>query len=38
MVYSQNPSEGFLTEKGIEAMRSELAHDIFRHDFAQIYE
>lgn len=38
MVYSAKDNDGFLTEKSIEAMRSELAHDIFRQDFAQIYE
>lgn len=38
MVYSAKNSDGFLTEKSIEAMRSELAHDIFRQDFAHIYE
>ena len=30
--------EGYLTKQSIEAMRSELAHDIFRQDFANIYE
>jgi len=38
MVYSAKDNEGFLTEPAIEAMRSELAHDIFRQDFAHIYE
>ena len=38
MVYSAKDNDGFLTKAGIEAMRSELAHDIFRQDFAQIYE
>lgn len=38
VVYSTNPSEGYLTEKGIEAMRSAFAHDIFRQDFMSIYE
>ncbi len=37
MVYSAKDNDGFLTKAGIEAMRSELAHDIFRQDFAQIY-
>ncbi len=37
MVYSAKEG-GYLTKPGIEAMRSELAHDIFRQDFAQIYE
>ena len=38
MVYSAKDNDGYLTEKSIEAMRSELAHDIFRQDFANIYE
>lgn len=38
MVYSAKDNDGFLTEKSIEAMRSELAHDIFRQDFAHTYE
>ena len=38
MVYSVKDNDGFLTEPAIEAMRSEIAHDIFRQDFANIYE
>ncbi|MCR2050184.1 relaxase MobL [Acetatifactor muris] len=38
MVYSAKDNDGYLTEKSIETMRSELAHDIFRQDFAHIYE
>ncbi len=38
MVYSAKDNDGYLTKAGIEAMRSELAHAIFRQDFAQIYE
>ena len=38
VVYSKNPSEGYLTEKGIDQMRSTYAHDIFRQDFMSIYE
>ena len=38
MVYSAKDNDGYLNNAGIEAMRSELAHDIFRQDFAQIYE
>lgn len=38
MVYSEDGREGYLTKKGIEAMRSELAHSIFRQDFMSIYE
>ena len=37
MVYSAKDHDGFLTEPAIEAMRSELAHDIFRQDFANLY-
>ncbi len=38
MVYSVKDNDGYLTKESIEAMRSELAHDIFRQDFAHIYE
>ena len=38
LVYSAKDREGYLTKQSIEAMRSELAHDIFRQDFANIYE
>lgn len=38
MVYSARDNDGYLTKESIEAMRSELAHDIFRQDFAHIYE
>ena len=38
MAFSTKDNDGFLTEAAIEAMRSELAHDIFRQDFAHIYE
>lgn len=38
VVYSTNPSEGYLTKKGIETMRSTFAHDIFRQEFMSIYE
>jgi len=37
MVYSKKEPEGFLSKTGIEAMRSEMAHTIFRQDFAQLY-
>ena len=37
MVYSAKDHDGFLTEPAIEAMRTELAHDIFRQDFANLY-
>lgn len=38
VVYSTKPSEGYLTKKGIETMRSAYAHDIFRQEFMSIYE
>lgn len=38
MVYSARDNDGYLTKASIEAMRSELAHDIFRQDFANIYD
>ena len=38
MVYSAKDNDGFLTEPSIEAMRSEITHDIFRQDFAHLYE
>ena len=38
MVYSAKNNDGYLTKQSIEAMRSELAHVIFRQDFANIYE
>ena len=38
VIYSRNPSEGYLTKNGIETMRSILAHDVFRQDFMHIYE
>ena len=38
MVYSAKDNDGYLTKPSIEAMRSELAHDIFRQDFANLYE
>ena len=38
VVYSKNPSEGYLTKKGIDTMRSTYAHDIFRQEFMSIYE
>ena len=38
MVFSAKDNDGYLTEPAIEAMRSELAHSIFRQDFANFYE
>lgn len=38
MAYSAKDNDRYLTKTGIEAMRSELAQDIFCQDFARIYE
>lgn len=38
VLYSTKPSEGYLTKKGIDTMRSTYAHDIFRQEFMSIYE
>lgn len=32
-----NGNEGFLTEKGIENIKSSLAHEIFKQEFSEIY-
>ena len=38
MAYSIKPTEPYLTEKGIEAIKSNLAQEIFRQDLLQIYQ
>lgn len=38
MVYSTNPSEGFLSKKGIDNLRSSIAREIFHQDLMNIYE
>lgn len=38
VLYSTKTSEGYLTKKGIDTMRSTYAHDIFRQEFMSIYE
>ncbi len=38
IVYSDNPKEGFLSEQGIEKLRSSFARDIFRDDLLSVYE
>ena len=38
VLYSTKPSEGYLTKKGIDTLRSTYAHDIFRQEFMSIYE
>ena len=37
IVFSKDPKEGYMTEQGIENIRSSLAKDIFRQDLMQIY-
>jgi len=36
MVWSADPKQGYLTEQGIEKMRSKLTNDIFQDDVVQI--
>lgn len=38
LVYSDNPKHGYLTEHGIENMRSAFANEIFKQDLIQIYQ
>ena len=38
MAYSVDPNEPYLTEKGIENIKSSLAKEIFRQDLLQIYQ
>ena len=38
VIYSTDPTEGFLSRQGIETMRSAFVHDIFRQEFMSIYE
>ncbi|MDL2274380.1 relaxase MobL [Oscillospiraceae bacterium OttesenSCG-928-G22] len=38
IVYSSDPSRGYLTEPGIEKMRSAFAHSIYKDEFMHIYE
>jgi hypothetical protein len=37
VVYSENPSECYLTNKGIDSIRSEIAKTIFRQDLNELY-
>ena len=37
MVWSADPKQGYLTEKGIEQMRSELTNDIFQDELLHLY-
>lgn len=38
VVYSQNPKEGFLTNSGIEQIRSVFANDIYRDELQNLYQ
>ena len=38
MVWSDDPKQGYLTEKGIEQMRSQLSNDIFRDELLSLYQ
>ena len=38
MVWSTDPKQGYLTEKGIEQMRSQLSNEIFRDELLSLYQ
>lgn len=38
MVWSADPKQGFLTEQGIERMRSQLSNEIFRDELLSLYQ
>ena len=38
MAWSADPKQGYLTEKGIEQMRSQLSNDIFQDELLSIYQ
>ena len=38
MVWSADPQQGFLTEKGIEKMRSQLSNEIFRDELPSLHQ
>lgn len=38
MVWSADPKQGYLTEKGIENMRSQLSNEIFRDELLSLYQ
>ena len=38
MVWSADPVQGYLTEQGIEMMRSELTNDIFQNELLHLYQ
>ena len=38
LVYSRDPRAGYLTNKGIESMRSAFAHDLFRNEQYKLFQ
>ena len=38
MVWSDDPKQGYLTESGIEKMRSKLTNDIFQDELLSLYQ
>ena len=38
MAWSNNPKQGYLTERGIEQMRSQLSNDIFQDELLSLYQ
>ena len=38
MAWSAEPTQGYLTEKGIEQMRSQLSNDIFQDELLSLYQ
>ena len=38
MVWSSDPKQGFLTENGVEKMRSQLSNEIFRDELLSLYQ
>ena len=38
MIWSDDPKQGYLTEKGIEQMRSQLSNDIFQDELLSLYQ
>ena len=38
LVYSRNPRTGYLTNKGIESMRSTFARDLFRNEQYKLFQ
>ena len=38
MVWSTDPKQGYLTEKGIEKTRSQLSNEVFRDELLSLYQ